>query len=85
MFDFTVCTASSLAGQRLPKGFEFQRGNLLVERWDHGLVRRAVADLCLQTEGANWSEVAQKLSRYGRWEFEDYAGVDGGTEPDSAV
>lgn len=79
MFDFTVCTASWLGGHDLPKGFEFPRGTLLVRRWDPELVTRAISDLCLRTEGADWLEVAQKLSRFGKWEFEDYRDEPGRT------
>jgi hypothetical protein len=71
-FDFTVCSPAWLAQDELPKGFAFQRHTLLVARWDAGLVERAISDLCLRTEGEDWTEVAQKLSRFGRWEFEDY-------------
>jgi hypothetical protein len=49
MFDFTVFTASWLARQLLPKGFEFQHGTLLVERWNPTLIERAVSDLCSPT------------------------------------
>jgi hypothetical protein len=72
LFQFTVCSPSWLAAQELPKGFAFQRHALLVERWEPGLVERAIADLCRRTEGETWSEVATKLSRFGSWEFEDY-------------
>jgi hypothetical protein len=44
----------------------------LLDRWSAELVERAIADLCRHTEGETWQEVAQKLSRYARWEFEDY-------------
>jgi hypothetical protein len=71
-FDFTVCSPTWLARGELPKGFAFQRHTLLVTRWDAGLVERAISDLCMRTEGEDWTEVAQKLSRFGRWEFEDY-------------
>jgi hypothetical protein len=72
LFDFRVCSPSWLAAGKLQKGFAFQRHTLLVERWDAELVERAIADLCLRTEGESWDEVAMKLSRYGHWEFEDY-------------
>lgn len=72
LFDFTVCTASWLAANPPPKGFEFLRSKILVARWDYATVERAISDLCLHTEGADWSEISTKLSRYGHWEFEDY-------------
>ncbi|HEX6658677.1 MAG TPA: Imm8 family immunity protein [Ilumatobacter sp.] len=30
-------------------------------------------DLRLHTSGSDWSEVANKLSRFPAWEFEDYS------------
>lgn len=71
-FEFRVCSPSWLAQEELPKGFAFLRHTLLVVRWDVGLVERAISDLCMRTEGETWGEVAQKLSRFGGWEFEDY-------------
>jgi hypothetical protein len=70
-FQFTVCSPSWLAAEDRPKGFAFQR-TLLLDRWSAELVERAIADLCRHTEGETWQEVAQKLSRYAHWEFEDY-------------
>lgn len=73
LFEFQVCTPRWLVEQAsMPKGFAFLRHHLLVERWDAGLVERAIRDLCLRTEGEDWQEVATKLSRCGYWEFEDY-------------
>jgi immunity protein 8 of polymorphic toxin system len=42
------------------------------ELWDYAVVSRAIHDLCSQHEGSMWSEVAEKIARYGYWEFEDY-------------
>jgi hypothetical protein len=72
-FNFTITTASWLAEQSAPeKGFEFLQGVLLLSRWDHDIVVRAISDLCRKTEGGTWEEVAMSLSRYGHWEFADY-------------
>jgi hypothetical protein len=54
------------------KGFWFLRSHVLLTRWDYGVLVRALRDLCARAEGETWEEVATKLSRYGRWEFEDY-------------
>jgi hypothetical protein len=72
LFGFTVCSPTWVAAEELPKGFAFQRHTLLVERWNPEVVERAIADLCRRTEGETWTEVAQMLSRFGHWEFEDY-------------
>jgi hypothetical protein len=71
LFYFNVVTPPWLAENPSAKGFEFLR-DLLVTRWDYEIVRRAISDLCLHTEGQDWTGIATKLSRCGHWEFEDY-------------
>jgi hypothetical protein len=74
-FYVTVCSPTWLSRATLTenaKGYEFVRHRLVVARWDPDLFRRAVGDLCSHTVGADWSEVANKLSRFFAWEFEDY-------------
>ena len=74
-FYITVCSPQWLARATMDenaKGFEFVRHRLVVNRWDPDLFRRAVADLCSHTSGLDWPEVANKLSRFMAWEFEDY-------------
>jgi hypothetical protein len=65
--DFHVCTASWLAANSPPKGFEFLRGTILLPRWDYAVLRRAIGDLCLHAEAPTWAEVASKLAREGCW------------------
>ena len=49
------------------------RAGWLLTRWDFGVLDRALRDLAAHTRGETWEEVATKLSRWGRWEFEDYS------------
>ena len=72
-FYFSVCSPRWIEENPPPKGFEFMHGYLVLTRWDYAVVERAIGDLCLHTEGADWQEVATKLSRYGSWEFADYS------------
>lgn len=69
-FEFVVCTALGLAAKTLPKGFAFER-LLLLESWNAALVERAIGDLVRHASGASWPEVAEKIARFARWEFED--------------
>jgi Immunity protein 8 len=71
-FDFFVCTPRWLERERAEKGFLWPRHHLILWEWDFAVVSRAIGDLCAHHEGATWSELAEKLSRYGYWEFEDY-------------
>ena len=35
-------------------------------------LRGAVEKICRATSGRTWQEVAERLARFGRWEFENY-------------
>jgi hypothetical protein len=72
LFYFTVCSPRWLDKNAPPKGFAFMHGHVLLPRWDAAIVERAITDLCRHTEGEDWSQVAEKLSRYADWEFADY-------------
>ena len=50
----------------------FVRHVLVIERWDPTLVESAIRNLCQTTFGETWNEIAERLSRFGHWEFEDY-------------
>lgn len=45
--------------------------NIVVSRWNYEDVRRILLDLCKRSEGPDWSAISRKLSRYGKWEFQD--------------
>ena len=72
LFQFEVCSPAAMADQELPKGYWFVRHVLLIERWDPALVEAAIRGLCETTYGDDWSAIAERLGRYGHWEFEDY-------------
>jgi len=71
-FDLNVCTPQWLQGQVARTGPIVGRHLLIVDRWDIELVERAVSDLVAGVEADDWDSIAGKLSRIGRWEFEDY-------------
>jgi hypothetical protein len=50
----------------------FGRHMLLVFAYDYRQIFDTIQDYCRSCVGADWEEVAQKLSRIGYWEFEDY-------------
>ena len=49
------------------------RFRLVMARFDYDAVERYVAKRIAQATGADWDEVATKLARWSRWEFEDYS------------
>jgi hypothetical protein len=70
-FDMTVCTPDWFAGQmngRMMSG----RHYLFVEQYDYAALRLYIEHFCRLCIADSWREVAEKLSRWGYWEFEDY-------------
>jgi hypothetical protein len=45
---------------------------LIVFEYDYDRLLRTIEQVCESTEGDTWQEVADRLSRLGAWEFEDY-------------
>ena len=78
-FDFMVCTPKWLAHSLMEKKFIFGRHYLLVARYDYGVILETIKSLCQSIDGSTWKEVGERLSRYGKWEFEDYT-EDSATE-----
>ncbi|MCF5941735.1 immunity 8 family protein [Xanthomonas perforans] len=45
---------------------------LIVENYDYDEIREFISEYVGSFEGAEWNEIAIKLSRVMSWEFEDY-------------
>lgn len=71
-FDLTVCTPGWLAECLTTGRFVFGRHHLVIDHYDYDLIREAVDQEFAGVAGATWQEVAERLARHGRWEFEDY-------------
>lgn len=78
IFSFEVCTPRWLVehGGQNPR---FIRHVVLMTEYDEQLIKNLVRDLVEKTTGDTWSEVAEKLSRYMFWEFEDYESYKDGS------
>jgi hypothetical protein len=72
LFQFSVCSPSWMENEVAAGEYYWLRHYLLITRWDYDLVVGAVTKLCTSIEGSDWRGVTEKLSRYMRWEFEDY-------------
>ncbi len=72
-FDFTLTTPQFL-DRRLMEGENAIRGghHLIVAKYDYDQLLSFVTGHIQCSGGKNWAHVAQKLSRLGHWEFEDY-------------
>lgn len=49
-------------------------GKLVVRSFARETVEAALNEYVRSVDGDDWSEVATKLNRFMRWEFEDYEG-----------
>jgi hypothetical protein len=48
------------------------RHYVFVKEFSYSRLEQFVGGYCTGCEGNSWQEVAEKLSRLGHWEFEDY-------------
>jgi hypothetical protein len=71
-FDFEVCTPAWLAMNRASEGLIFGRHWIIVFGYDLEAIESRLKRLCSRTMADTWQEIAKKLGRYGKWEFEDY-------------
>jgi hypothetical protein len=71
-FDILVCTPAWLALEVERKGKVSGRHYLIVREFNLSMIKSFLTDLARDSVGQTWEEVAEKLSRVGKWEFEDY-------------
>lgn len=72
-FDVEVCTPLWLLERHSPEDILEGRHTLIVFEYDYNRLEEYVRKKVAKAVGATWDEVAGQLSRFGRWEFEDYA------------
>jgi len=72
IFQVGVCTAKWLQETVKYKRIMLGRHFLIVDSYDYATIHKFIKEYCSSCEGATWNEVALKLGRLGRWEFEDY-------------
>lgn len=72
-FDIEVCTPAWLVA-RFEEGWPPLPGcgRLIVARYDWPLIEHTLRRHISYLKAPTWHELALKLSRLGRWEFEDY-------------
>ncbi|MGH7867048.1 MAG: immunity 8 family protein [Candidatus Dormibacteraceae bacterium] len=72
-FDVLLCTPDWLREKIEPV---IGRHKLIVTTYDYGHIERFLTEQVDSCTGETWEEVATKVGRIGRWEFEDYKGID---------
>jgi hypothetical protein len=71
-FDMNVCTPQWLEEQVEREGFVFGTHRLFVKAYDTAQIKKLITKFIERYSGDSWREVAEKISRVARWEFEDY-------------
>jgi hypothetical protein len=70
-FDMLVCNPKWIEARAKERAFS-GRHHLIVLGFDINQIRSFLVEYSGKCSGSTWSEVAEKLGRIGRWEFEDY-------------
>jgi hypothetical protein len=71
-FDLVVCTPRRLDRWVREDGPLIGRHHLVVERGDAARIRLFLTEAVESEEALTWPELATKIGRIGKWEFEDY-------------
>jgi len=71
-FDMMVCTPEWLRRNHAATEIIVGRHHLIVCKYDYESLVSYISEFVKQCTGDSWSEVADKLGRLGKWEFEDY-------------
>lgn len=71
-FDLVVCTPEWLRRKYGEHGVLLARHHMLIFRYDFEAIRSTLHHLVSSLHGRDWRELASVLSRYGKWELEDF-------------
>jgi hypothetical protein len=71
-FDVMPCTPNWLKSWIRSHGPTIGRHYLVVERYDLPQVRKYLTSVIEAEHGRTWHELALRINRIGKWEFEDY-------------
>jgi len=74
-FDIEVCTPAWLSENYREEDIVIGRHLLIVFNYDYERIFQRIKLYVESCSGDTWDEVAQKVGRIGKWEFEDYADV----------
>ncbi|MCG6120233.1 MAG: immunity 8 family protein [Blastomonas sp.] len=72
MFQFRVCSPGWLAKELESDAIVSGRHRFFMSQFRYDALEAYVLKRVRQAEGSDWPSVAEKLARWGYWEFEDY-------------
>jgi hypothetical protein len=71
-FSVVVCSPDWLKKRHKASDVVLGRHFLIMFNYDYERLLHFLQEYCAQCIGDSWKEVAQKVGRLGKWEFEDY-------------
>jgi hypothetical protein len=71
-FDINVCTPLWLEEQVEREGFVLGTHRLFVKTYDTAQIKELITKFIERYSGDSWQDVAEKISRIGHWESEEY-------------
>lgn len=71
-FNIEVCTPQWLEETYDVEDVVIGRHHFIVREYNYERIIRTIEDFIQDCSGNSWTEVAEKVSRLGMWEFEDY-------------
>ena len=71
-FDVTVCTPKWLTEHYNQDDIIVGAHHLIVFEYNYPNIVRRINKYLMHCSGNTWREVAEKVGRLGKWEFEDY-------------
>lgn len=71
-FDILVCTPAWLEKSIDIDEVLIARHHIIVRQYDYHKILNCIENFLKDCSGQNWNEIALKVSRLGKWEFEDY-------------
>lgn len=71
-FDIVVCTPTWIAKRLLVEPYLLGRHYLIVPSYDYEQLQATLSYYISQASANTWNEVARRIGRIGKWEFEDY-------------
>ena len=71
-FDIEVCTPNWLEATYKANQVVIGLHHLIVQDYNYQMIIREIKAFLQDCSGDNWNDIAKKVSRLGKWEFENY-------------
>lgn len=71
-FDVLICTPKWIQGNYKEDDIILGIHKIIVFKYDFNSLKRRLEKSINTITGDNWEEIANKIGRIGKWEFEDY-------------